>query len=334
MFPASWRRRDDRSGRPLEREDIVRAVADPAADLAALRDPRQALRRRLWHWHFGSRIGVLSKVAASEARVASAPELIELAAIHAEAGLLTTAADLVERALAGDPRAFDRLRFVGLTAGLHRMVGGRFEKYAAEADAAQAFRANYGTFRRLVEAHADSICVVGNAPSEVGLGRGAAIDRHDLVIRFNNYSADPRHQADYGRKTDIWVRGSHFRNVWRRQEERYTHTLVADDVYWRAPNGQNALIDSALFGERFEDAPRRVITELTVRLGAKPSSGLIVLTWLAQILGGLDRASVFGFSLSDQTEGLRHYYPETRASKAPHDWVAERTLFAALVGPR
>lgn len=49
-----------------------------------------------------------------------------------------------------------------------------------------------------------TIAVVGDAESMIGLGNGEAIDAHDIVIRFN--CAWPRevYYADTGRKTDVW----------------------------------------------------------------------------------------------------------------------------------
>jgi hypothetical protein len=294
-------------------------------------DPRKSLRSRLWHWRLGSRIGPLAIASAAEEKVARPGELIVLATIQAEAGYLTKAAAIVDRAIAADRAAFDRTRFVGLTAGLHALTPEKFRQYGSEVQAAEAFRQNYGTFRSLVEANAGSICVVGNAPAEVGRGLGNKIDSHALVIRFNNYSMEPAYWSDYGRKTDVWVRGSHYLNILRRTEERYAHTVIADDMYWRTPNGQDNLIDGMLFKRRIEDAPRRLLTDLVLELGARPSSGIIILAWLKQILGTLDGVSVFGFALSDQLKGLRHYFADRRVSGLEHNWLGERALFERLM---
>lgn len=60
-------------------------------------------------------------------------------------------------------------------------------------------------FEKLVEGK--TIAVVGNGPSEIGKGKGAEIDAHDIVIRMNNYKTEG-YEQDYGSKTDIWVRGA------------------------------------------------------------------------------------------------------------------------------
>ena len=54
---------------------------------------------------------------------------------------------------------------------------------------------------------ANSIAIVGNGPSEKGLGKGDEIDNHDIVIRFNNFQTYG-FEGDYGRKTDVWVKCS------------------------------------------------------------------------------------------------------------------------------
>ena len=51
-----------------------------------------------------------------------------------------------------------------------------------------------------------NIAIVGNGPSELGSNHGKEIDNHDLVIRMNNYQIDG-FEKDYGKKTDIWIRG-------------------------------------------------------------------------------------------------------------------------------
>lgn len=240
-----------------DRSALAAALADPTAEISKSRDAGEALRRRLALWHLGAPIGLLVGIGEGEEKVATADQLVTIAAMQAEAGSLTDAQRRVERALKRDAEVLDRLRFIGLTAGLYALAPGRFARFAPEAAAAEEFRARYGTFQRLVEASADSICVVGNAPSEVGLGRGALIDGHALVVRFNNFSPDPKHWADYGRKTDIWVRASGYRDPWRRPGERFEHTLINPPIYWRA---------------------------------------------------ALDSVSVLGFAMTDQLEGLRHYY--------------------------
>jgi len=48
------------------------------------------------------------------------------------------------------------------------------------------------------------VAVVGNGPHEIGRGKGAEIDAHDLVMRFNEFKCGDPYAADYGSKTDIW----------------------------------------------------------------------------------------------------------------------------------
>lgn len=156
-----------------DRPALAAALADPAREIGKCRNPSEALRRRLVLWHVGGSIGSLAGLRDDENNVATADQLVALAAIQAEAGSLTIARQLVERALVREANVLNRLRFAGLTAGLHAIAPDRFAHFAPEVAATKTFRENCGAFRQLVEANADSICVVGNAPSEVGLGRGS-----------------------------------------------------------------------------------------------------------------------------------------------------------------
>lgn len=50
-----------------------------------------------------------------------------------------------------------------------------------------------------------TIAIVGNAASEIGLGRGSEIDSHDIVLRFNEFEHRENLNVDYGSKVDIWI---------------------------------------------------------------------------------------------------------------------------------
>lgn len=52
-----------------------------------------------------------------------------------------------------------------------------------------------------------TVAIVGNGPSETGKNKGAEIDSHDIVVRFNNYNVSDYVQ-DYGEKTTVWIKCS------------------------------------------------------------------------------------------------------------------------------
>lgn len=62
-------------------------------------------------------------------------------------------------------------------------------------------------------------------------GGGADIDRHDVVVRFNNYVLEGFEQ-DYGTRTDVWLRGFGFAQVqdWTEQED-YLYSGISGDRY-------------------------------------------------------------------------------------------------------
>jgi hypothetical protein len=48
-----------------------------------------------------------------------------------------------------------------------------------------------------------SVCLVGNASLNIGLCKGNAIDKCDIVVRFNGFTLDESLYADIGKKTNI-----------------------------------------------------------------------------------------------------------------------------------
>ena len=49
-----------------------------------------------------------------------------------------------------------------------------------------------------------NVAIVGNSPNLIGTNKGYLIDKHDFVVRFNNFQTEG-FEKDYGSKTNIWV---------------------------------------------------------------------------------------------------------------------------------
>lgn len=194
-------------------------------------------------------------------------------------------------------------------------------------------------FEALMRDRSVRIAVVGNSPIEAGRGRGAEIDRHDLVIRFNNYSDDPAYAADYGRRTDVWVRAGSHAGVWRRQPQTYRWIVFSGPD--RRHHGVRAwdVIDVVAGGGHAAFVPTRIATDLSRSLGYAPSAGLLILYWLKCLRGTLTDGSVslYGFSLDDQPAGEARLYfdrpDEGIADKhvSRHNWTAEARMLHNVV---
>lgn len=267
-----------------------------------------------------------------ESLIASAGELVYLGAIFAEAGYHTEASRHLEMALRRASDVYEGVRFMGLTRSAGYFSDALAKKYATDLDAYAFLEHHEGAFAELVKKHRNSICVVGNSPCEIGKGHGKKIDDHALVIRFNDFSDTLEFSHDYGRKCDVWCRTPHFFGISRRQGFNPPLTIIPTSLMWRQVNGQDMVLDFMRLARPMCSAPIATISQLVADCGSQPSSGLIVLRWIMSVLGNLEGVSVYGFSLSDQVDGAKHYFrPLAASSGPPHDWLTERKILDEML---
>ena len=190
-------------------------------------------------------------------------------------------------------------------------------------------------FEKLIENR--SVCLVGNSPIEIGKGRGAEIDAHEIVIRFNNYSTDAPYSIDYGTKTDIWVRSGANDVVDRKDAESYKMVVWEEDYWhrqcqWNFPKllyrdvRKSVLTVYADFA--LHNALRK-ITDLYV-----PSTGLVMCYWVYRIKGSLPLNSLFGFSMVDQLNnpGNKHYFTiHPNGVGGHHNWIVEKEALTKMI---
>lgn len=177
------------------------------------------------------------------------------------------------------------------------------------------------------------VAVVGNSPCEEGGGRGPEIDRHAVVVRFNDGPEDGRFADDYGARCDAKVFS--VRNV-----KRPTTRTSAPCVIFRR---QLHIVRSNMaLTERFQREGAEVVylpaapaQELRVQLGSPASTGLAFLAQVRAVRGSLSNVSCFGFSMTDQIEpGARSHYFNQAVAFEGHAWRAERELFEAWTAGR
>jgi|TARA_R110001583_G_scaffold16234_12_gene66280 hypothetical protein len=204
-------------------------------------------------------------------------------------------------------------------------------------------------FKELLEEHNFDYCIVGNSPCEMGKGNGRAIDSHSLVIRFNDFSLDKRYNKDYGKKTNIWIRGTNDFIVYTMKDKKKMINKL-DLVVVRACADRNK--GFVKYAEKndlnYDFFKRKYELDLTNRLGLCPSTGLLTLFIINKISGPIDKNRVFGFSFcsenreKDPDGGQVHYYNsgnlwnpyKNRVEKikntfliSKHNWKAEESFY-------
>ena len=154
-----------------------------------------------------------------------------------------------------------------------------------------------------------SVAVVGSGPYESGKGRGDEIDRHDVVVRFNDYRTD-RFAQDYGKKANVWVRNIDTENggcAPRLNELHKFDLVVLESNIWRFFMPEMFLDDFYAYAvtmkERFCMLKHR--DRLIREMGSFPTSGGQLLFELCQIRDCIRSIDVYGFSYMYQTEGNR-----------------------------
>lgn len=159
------------------------------------------------------------------------------------------------------------------------------------------------------------VALVGNARSLAERQEGAEIDAADLVIRINR--APMPTAASHGTRTD-WL--------------ALATSLPAADlaridpglVLWMSPKRKRLPWRVASRAGRFYLHPLPRIAALAARIGAPPTTGLMMIDLLAG--AALARLTLHGFDFfaSRSLSGRRG------AAQVPHDFAAERGFVAAL----
>lgn len=166
----------------------------------------------------------------------------------------------------------------------------------------------------LAELHGRSVALVGNARALAGGRQGAAIDDHDIVVRINR--APMPSAASHGTRTDWLALGLALPAADRAR-------MSPARLLWMPWKRRRLGWDTAR-AEGFYLHPRADIAALQDRIGAKPTTGALVIDLLLR--SGLGRLDLHGFDFfaSRSLSGSRG------AADVPHDFGAEAAWVAAL----
>jgi len=196
-------------------------------------------------------------------------------------------------------------------------------RYRSMRNKSVALETRLSTIDQFIEQScSDSIAVVGNSPREMGNGYGPEIDRHELVIRFNNLTKLCDHSADYGQKTDLWIQSPAFRTD--------PASPVCHDI---GISGQDPRLRPTRYWERLSQLdnqlycfPSATWHQLVKQLEAPPSAGLLTLATLASSEHNTFRLSIYGFSeIQDEPNQTNHYSDRTPRSER-HNWDEEAKM--------
>ena len=159
------------------------------------------------------------------------------------------------------------------------------------------------------------VALVGNARSLADRAEGAEIDAADLVIRINR--APMPAAASHGTRTDWLALATSLPSA-------DLARIAPDLVLWMSPKRKRLPWRVASRAGRFYLHPLPRIAALAARIGAPPTTGLMMI----DLLAGADLARLtlhgFDFFASLSLSGRRG------AAQVPHDFAAERGFVEAL----
>lgn len=194
-------------------------------------------------------------------------------------------------------------------------------------------QANKNGIVLLKELYGKSIAIVGNSPCELNKRKGSDIDAHDVVIRFNNFQINQELELDYGKKTTIWACTPTLESLKLREDLGSFDFVITPKVNNYIPefrsscllNMGHAGIDVALFdvAHFMRKYDMRVL-----------SLGLLVILWLAENSDQFKQVSIYGFSLIDQLNGVKHYFsgdPSAGKQLSFHKWSKEALVLNSLI---
>lgn len=184
----------------------------------------------------------------------------------------------------------------------------------------ETIRKTASVFERLEEAERKStfanmvrgrrVAIVGNSQSEIGKKSGAAIDAHDIVIRFNNYMLDG-FEEDYGARTDVWIRGFGFVDVDDRlDKETFSYSGISGDYHYhpicsreQAEIMHRDVVVRGLSCSYFDPWGYR---RMHRTFSGEPTTGLV--TIYSCLRFGATSVDCFGFSFQETKLSLSHYF--------------------------
>ena len=170
-----------------------------------------------------------------------------------------------------------------------------------------------------------SLSIVGNAPNELGKGRGGDVDNFDSVIRFNNYKITDEFAKDYGRKEGIWCISPAFSTIVPRNSIAnydFVVTCNNDNRYFDEKRAIIRTLQAANVKFVVIDV-EELLPLIDIRT---PTLGAVVLSYLQNVCGPLENNQIYGFSLLDNNVNNKHYFvgdPQDGQKLSFHQWNRE-----------
>ena len=218
-----------------------------------------------------------------------------------------------------EPTAFERIRYSIINNLINLLSRSNFN---------QMFMSCYSTpyqFNRIISS--DNVCIVGNAPNLLGKGKGALINKYQLVIRFTDFKITG-FENDVGTKTNIWITGG------AKQTQIKKRSLSPNTIQlYLSPNQYTVATMSQFITKNLQMNPKGFIFYKDITFmrmimktfGIYPSTGLATIFILIAKFGKVD---TIGFNFYQN--GI-HYYNNKYVINSEHNWKKEYEIYNDLI---
>lgn len=178
----------------------------------------------------------------------------------------------------------------------------------------------------------DRIALVGNGLPQADDPSGSEIDRHDLVIRFNNFRLW-RNEAQLGSRCDLISTVLHTKGSFDQPSitrARNGVVLGHPSMQWRPIDWSETrrVID---LGVEVNLLPDQARLDTQNRLGTSPSSGMLMTSLIHRFRGGLGNVTIAGMPLLQGRRDFRRVDGEQSAGR--HEWTSEAQALSSLREP-
>ena len=183
-----------------------------------------------------------------------------------------------------------------------------------------------------------SIAVVGNAGYLGDLNQGEFIDRHDLVLRMNNFRLEG-FEPQVGRRVDIFMTNFYTDINYANPALRGARHIVASIPSNLAKSRRHGVLNRhrehllagmQMLGRTTVFVPGwERFVRLVQRCGNYPTTGAMAIVFALDLLSHLGGAAfITGFSFF---EGRSHYFSDRQADTRNHQPAAEKQLLRELL---
>jgi len=189
------------------------------------------------------------------------------------------------------------------------------------------------SLRNLIVKNKNSYCIVGNSPNVMGKKMGKRIDSYNLVIRFNNFSTSEDYIEDIGSKTDVWVRMLPTSLITQKPNRNMKLIVFTGaNSLNRSISKHDSLFGLSRAGYNIDFFEKDIFFELQKKIGAPPSSGLVICYTIFKILGDISSRDVYGLSMGEEFSKYNSYHCSDKEAKPAdrHRWEKEKEIFKSM----